>query len=825
MKKTYAVEGMSCASCAMTVEKTLQSLTGVTAANVNLATEQATVAYEAGEVGEADLIGAVAKAGYRLRSTAVEQTYQIKGMSCASCAMAVERSVAGLDGVEEAAVNLARESLYVRYDATLQSTSTIQQAVAKAGYEAFLEEAGQQVDRAAEQEEQAKKLWQRFIWSAVFALPLVYLAMVPMLPWGDVLLPAIFHEAPVSALIQLILVLPIVYLGRSFYQKGVKTLLKGHPNMDSLIAIGTGAALIQGIVMTGLLWSDRVEVNHGGHAELYLESVAVILTLITLGKYLETVSKSRTSAAIQHLMALTPPTARVIRNGQEREVALDLVMVGEQLVVRPGEKIPVDGELLEGQSTVDESMLTGESLPVSKAVGDAVFGGSINKNGAFHMRATKVGKDTALAQIIRLVEEAQGSKAPIAKLADQVAAVFVPVVMLLALSAGIFWLIAGESWAFSLSIMIAVLIIACPCALGLATPTAIMVGTGKGAEHGILIKSGEVLERAQKLDTIIVDKTGTLTEGKPRVTDRVGYHGKSEDIILQVAASLEHYSEHPLGEAIRFSAQEKGLALSPVADFQSLSGKGLVGTVDGQDVLLGNLALMTAYEVDLGQAEEDGRLLSQNGKTPVFLAMEKQVVGVLGIADRVKKTSPQAMKELQDMGLEVVMLTGDTKETAEAIAAQAGIQEVISQVLPEDKAAVVKEWQETGRRVAMVGDGINDAPALAQADVGIAIGSGTDVAIESADIVLVRSDLLDVARTIQFSQATMRVIKQNLFWAFAYNVIGIPIAMGALHLFGGPLLNPMLAGAAMSLSSVSVLANALRLKHSRLSRYGELNNR
>ncbi|MBF0818657.1 heavy metal translocating P-type ATPase [Streptococcus acidominimus] len=816
MKKTYQVEGMTCASCAMTVEKTLQSLTGVRQASVNLASEQATVSYEAETLKEEELLDALAKAGYQLKSNAVEESYQVKGMTCASCAMAVEHKVGLLDGVEEAAVNLATESLYVRYDRDEQSPASIQQAVKEAGYEAFLEEGSQPVDKSLEQKEQARKWWQRFIWSAIFAGPLVYLAMAPMLPWAEWLLPRIFHQAPISALVQLILVVPIVYLGRSFYQKGLKTLLKGHPNMDSLIAIGTGAALIQGIIMTVLLWLGKVEVGHGNHAELYLESVAVILTLITLGKYLETLSKSRTSAAIQHLMALTPPTAHVLRNGQEVELALEAVMVGDQILVRPGEKIPVDGEVIEGQSMVDEAMLTGESLPVVKTVGDTVFSGSINKNGAFHMTATKVGKDTALAQIIRLVEEAQGSKAPIAKLADQVAAIFVPLVMLLALGAGIFWLVVGESWAFSLSIMIAVLIIACPCALGLATPTAIMVGTGKGAELGILIKSGEVLERAQKLDIIVLDKTGTLTEGKPQVTDVLGYQDKSVDTVLQLAASLEYYSEHPLGEAILARAKEKGLSLQTVSDFQSLSGKGIIGNINGKKIFLGNLPLMRAYDIEVGQAEADRHSLSQKGKTTVFLALDKQVIGLLAIADKLKQTSPEAMRQLQDMGLEVVMLTGDTQDTAQAIAAQAGIQTVISQVLPEDKAAVVKKWQEKGKQVAMVGDGINDAPALAQADVGIAIGSGTDVAIESADIVLVRSDLLDVVRTVQLSHATIRVIKQNLFWAFAYNVIGIPIAMGVLYLFGGPLLNPMLAGAAMSLSSVSVLANALRLKKARL---------
>jgi len=553
-------------------------------------------------------------------------------------------------------------------------------------------------------------------------------------------------------------------------------------------------------------------VGHG-HPDLYFESAAVILTLITLGKYLETVSKGKTSEAIKKLMGLAPKMARVMRDGQEVEVAIDQVVTGDILVVRPGEKIPVDGEVVEGSSAVDEAMITGESIPIEKRVGDKVVGASINKNGTFQFKATKVGKDTTLAQIIQLVEEAQGSKAPIAKLADKVSGIFVPIVMGLAAISGLAWHFLGqESWVFALSITISVLVIACPCALGLATPTAIMVGTGKGAENGVLIKSGDALEETHKVQTIVFDKTGTITEGKPVVTDIKAFNGADADDILQVAASAEVGSEHPLGEAIVAEAKDRKLALTASQDFQAIPGHGLQVSLNDRIVLLGNSKLMADHNIDLSDARAVADQLATEGKTPMFVGVDGQLLGIIAVADTVKENSIAAIQKLHRMGIEVAMITGDNKGTAEAIAKQVGIDRVFSEVLPEDKANEVKKLQDEGLHVAMVGDGINDAPALAQANVGIAIGSGTDVAIESADIVLMRSDLMDVPTSVELSKATILNIKQNLFWAFAYNVVGIPIAMGILYLFGGPLLSPMFAGAAMSLSSVSVLLNALRLK-------------
>ena len=544
---------------------------------------------------------------------------------------------------------------------------------------------------------------------------------------------------------------------------------------------------------------------------LYFEAAVTILTLITLGKYLEAVSKGKTSEAIKKLMGLAPKTATVIRDNKEIIVSVDEVVVGDIVLVKPGKRLPVDGEVIEGSTAIDESMLTGESIPVEKSVGSNVIGASINKTGFIKYKATKVGKDTALAQIIRLVEDAQGSKAPIAKMADVISSYFVPIVIGLAILSAIVWLISGETPIFALTIFISVLVIACPCALGLATPTAIMVGTGKGAENGVLIKGGEALEITHKIDTIVFDKTGTITEGKPVVTD-ILTKNKEKDVLLSLAASAEKGSEHPLGEAIVRAALEKKLELKILNNFNAIPGHGIEVTIDKDNILLGNLKLMKEKNIDVEEFKLDSDKLANEGKTPMYIAINNKLEGIIAVADVVKPSSFEAIKELHNMGIKVAMITGDNKKTAEAIAKQVGIDIVLSEVLPEDKANEVKKLQGQNNKVAMVGDGINDAPALAQADIGIAIGSGTDVAIESADIVLMRSDLMDVIVAIKLSKATIRNIKQNLFWAFGYNVLGIPVAMGVLHIFGGPLLNPMIAAAAMSLSSVSVLANALRLK-------------
>jgi len=818
MSQEYAVQGLSCASCAHAVEVALQAVTGVKSAQVNLATEKVSLETE-GSVSPLDLQAAVQAAGYDLVLPQVTQNFGLTGMSCASCAANIESAVGSLPEVSEASVNLATEVLSVTYQPGAINEEIICQTVAEAGYQAqvLADQAGAsqaQIQQEADQAAQAKAshqaaLWRRFWLSAIFALPLLGLAMAEMV--GLTLPTWLSHRGggQLFVSLQLALTLPILWLGRSFFLNGFKHLVKGHPNMDSLVALGTSAAVAYSLYSSIQVWLG----NHHAAMSLYYESAGVILTLVTLGKYFEARSKGQTSAAIQALIKLAPQEAQVLREGQEVTLPLNQVQVGDLVRVRPGQKIPVDGRVVEGQSWVDESMLTGESLPVAKKVGDQVVGASLNQQGSLIIETNKVGQDTTLAQIIHLVQAAQGSKAPIAQLADRVSAVFVPVVMTLALVAGLAWyLIGGQSWAFALTISIAVLVIACPCALGLATPTAIMVGTGKGAEQGILIKSGTALEMAHQVDAVVLDKTGTLTQGQPQVTDVLPLTGWTPDQLLALAAAAEVNSEHPLGQAIVAGARERELALPEVTDFQSLTGSGIQVRLDQATYYLGNRRLMQEQGLDLGQAEEQAAALAAGGKTPIYVANEHELLGLIAVADPLKETSPEAVRRLKAMGLQVIMLTGDNAKTAQALAAEAGIDQVISDVLPADKAQVVADLQAKGLKVAMVGDGINDAPALAQADVGLAIGRGTDVAIESADMVLMGSDLTSVATAIKLSQATIRNIKENLFWAFAYNVLGIPVAMGVLHLFGGPLLNPMLAGAAMSFSSVSVIVNALRLR-------------
>ncbi|WP_192987270.1 heavy metal translocating P-type ATPase [Carnobacterium mobile] len=808
--KTFAIEGMTCASCAQTVEKATKKLPGVQEATVNLATEKLTIDYDQASLSEKDIQAAVADSGYQAVSPGVQKTFSIEGMTCASCAQTIEKAVGKLAGVSTASVNLATEKMQIQYDPVEVTSAEITQTVADAGYEAI-----EEVDSAAEADKHQDKkavyiqsIWRRFWISALFTVPLLYISMGHMLgaPIPEFLNPAVNPGA--FAIAQLILTIPVIFLGKKFFTVGFKALFKGHPNMDSLVALGTSAAFIYSAGAT-----VGVFMGHPDYAmELYYESAAVILTLITLGKYIEALSMGKTSEAIKKLMGLAPKTARVIRNGQEVELAVSDVQVGDNIVVKPGEKMPVDGTVTEGTTSVDEAMLTGESMPVEKSKGDTIIGGSINTNGTIQYEATKVGKDTALAQIIKLVEDAQGSKAPIAKLADTISGYFVPIVIGLALLSGLAWFIAGQSGIFALTIMISVLVIACPCALGLATPTAIMVGTGKGAEHGVLIKSGTALEATHQVQTIVFDKTGTITEGKPKVTDIINTNEFSKEVLLLLAASAEKGSEHPLGEAIVNAAEEQKMTLLKTHDFNAVPGHGIEGTINDQFVLLGNKKLMDERSITLGTLTTVSDELAGQGKTPMYVAVDGQLAGIIAVADTIKENSRMAIEKLHRMGLEVAMITGDNTRTAAAIAKQVGIDRVLSEVLPEEKANEVKKLQAEGKKVAMVGDGINDAPALAQADIGIAIGSGTDVAIESADIVLMRSDLMDVPTAIELSKATIKNIKENLFWAFAYNTLGIPVAMGILFLFGGPLLNPMLAGAAMSFSSVSVLLNALRLK-------------
>lgn len=740
-----------------------------------------------------------------------QKEYIIEGMSCASCAMTIENAVSKMPGVDKASVNLATEIMTVEANDSV-TPEAIAKVVDGVGYGA--RPRGKSVEEELEEKNEKKEAHLRemkrnLTISAIFAVPLLFIAMADMvgIPMPAFLSPM---QSPVSyALIQLALVLPIIWLGRHFFVDGFKALSKGHPNMDSLVALGTSAAFLYSLYGT-----YHVLEGHAHFAmNLYYESAGVILTLITLGKYFEAVSKGKTSMAIQTLVGLAPKMATVLRDGQEVEVPVEEVQVGDLIRVKPGEKVPVDGVVTEGNSTVDESMLTGESIPVSKSVGDEVIGASLNKTGSFILKATKIGKDTALSQIIHLVEQAQGSKAPIAKLADKVSGVFVPIVIALALVSGLAWYFLGqESWVFALTITISVLVIACPCALGLATPTAIMVGTGKGAENGILLKSGEALEEANHVNMVVFDKTGTITNGTPVVTDVVTADSADADALIRLAASLEVASEHPLGEAIVAKAKEQGAAFDEVTNFEAIPGFGIKGHVGETLVFLGNEKWMRENGLANVEMNEKANSFAEQGKTPLYIGYNDAVQGLIVVADTVKESSARAIQTLHEMGIQVAMMTGDHERTAQAIAAEVGIDRVFSEVLPQDKADYVSKLQEEGYIVAMVGDGINDAPALAQAQVGIAIGTGTDVAIESADAVLMKSDLMDVPAMLKLSRATIRNIKENLFWAFAYNVIGIPFAMGVLHLFGGPLLNPMIAGAAMSFSSVSVVLNALRLK-------------
>ena len=653
-----------------------------------------------------------------------------------------------------------------------------------------------------------KQLSNRFGISIIFTIPVLIISMGPMvgMPLPNIVDPMI--NAFNFSLLQLILTLPIMVVSWEYFQKGFKTLFKGHPNMDSLIALGTASAFVYSLAAT-----IRTGLGYGNFSDLlYYEVAGVILTLHTLGLFLEERSKGQMSSAIEKLVNLAPKTARVIRNGVEQEITVDEVALGDVIRVRPGESMPVDGVVVEGRTSVDESMLTGESIPVEKESGDEVIGASINKNGSIDYRATRVGSDTTLSQIIKLVEDAQGSKAPIARMADIITGYFVPIVIALAVLAGIAWLIAGQSGIFALSVIITTLVIACPCALGLATPTSIMVGTEKGAEHGVLIKSGEALETTHNLDTIVFDKTGTLTEGKPIVTDILVTPLITKENLLYYAASGETGSEHPLGEAIVQKSKEENMTLAKPDHFEAIPGYGIRVEIEGKDMYIGNRKLMLEQKIDLSSMEKESDRLADEGKTPMYLSVDGELAGIIAVADTLKENSMKAVKELRRRGVEVIMITGDNKRTAKAIAKQVGIDSVLSEVLPEDKAEEVKRLQEAGKKVAMVGDGINDAPALAQADVGIAVGSGTDVAIESADIVLMRNDLTAVLTTIDLSHATLRNIKQNLFWAFAYNLVGIPVAMGLLYIFGGPLMSPMFAAVAMSFSSVSVLLNALRLR-------------
>lgn len=741
----------------------------------------------------------------------VTETYVIKGMTCASCSSAVERVTRKMEGVSESNVNLATNRMTITYEERSVTPQDIMDRVERAGFEASPEEdKGKDQTREEEEELQEghRRMKRRLIGAICLAIPLLYVSMGHMVPI-PMPLPSIIdmHEAPFNfALTQLILTVCILICGRKFYIVGFKTLFRGHPNMDSLVAIGTGSAFIYSLVMTVMIPSDPSAVHN-----LYYESSAVVVTLVMLGKYMESKSKGKTSEAIKKMMELAPDTAVRLVDGKEEQVQIDQIAVGDILLIRPGSRVPLDGKVVGGNSSVDESMLTGESIPVEKDLDDLVIGGSLNYNGSLQVEVTHTGSDTTLSKIIKLMEEAQGRKAPISKLADRVAGYFVPTVLVIAVLAAVIWALTGQELAFVLTVFVSVLVIACPCALGLATPTAIMVGTGLGATHGILIKSGEALEIAHKVDTVVLDKTGTVTLGQPRVV-RIVSRNLSKEKLLEIAAACEVPSEHPLGQAIVREAAEQDLKLEKAEDFQSVTGQGIRASYQGQTILVGNARMMEAAGVDIAVLEAESESAAEKGQTPMYVVADQVLEGFISVADTVKENSAEAISQIKGLGVQVYMLTGDHQKTADHIGSLVHVDHVIAQVMPGDKAAVVQKLQDEGKRVMMVGDGINDAPALAQADVGVAIGSGSDIAIESGDIVLMKSDLMDVYRAIRLSKGTIRNIKQNLFWAFIFNSLGIPVAAGVLHAFGGPLLNPIFAGLAMSFSSVFVVSNALRLK-------------
>ncbi|MEN6637139.1 MAG: heavy metal translocating P-type ATPase [Clostridiaceae bacterium] len=817
-EQNYQVTGMTCSACSAAVQRAVGKMEGVDHAEVNLATETLRVQFDEAKVDFDKLQAAVTRAGYGLEAPQVLKHAElgVEGMTCASCSSAVERALKKLDGVSEPSVNLATNRATFSYDPTKVKLVQVREAITKAGYTPL--DLATEDTRNAEQEKREKALKRmrlRLIIAIVFATPILYIAMAHMFPKLGVPLPAFMnpHVFPlVFALVQLFLTIPVLIAGGRFFRVGFKTLFKGSPNMDTLVAIGTGSAFLYGVYATVLIYLG----DFGFAQHLYFESAAVVITLVMLGKYLEAVSKSKTSEAIKKLMNLKPKTAIIVKNGTELEVSLDEVAVGDIVLVRPGSAFPVDGTVLDGASSVDESMLTGESLPVEKQAGSAVTGGSINGEGLIRFTVTHVGEDTALSKIIHLVEEAQGRKAPIAKLADVISGYFVPTVLGIAVLSAVIWALVGRDFNFVLNIFVTVLVIACPCALGLATPTAIMVGTGKGAELGVLFKGGEALETTHGIQAVVLDKTGTITQGKPELTDIVRYTAQEEAGVLAMTASAERGSEHPIARAIVAAAQSRDLQLQEVEAFRAIPGRGIEATVGGHRVLAGSAKLLIEHQIDISRSVGDAVALSGAGKTLMYIALDNVLYALMAAADAVKPTSRQAVEQLKSLGLEVYMLTGDNAATAKAVAESVGIDHVLSDVLPDGKAAEVQRLQALGKRVAMVGDGINDAPALVQADVGMAIGTGTDVAVESADVVLMRGDLSAVSAAVALSRATIRNIRQNLFWAFAYNVVGIPFAAGVFFAFGGPLLTPVFAGAAMALSSVSVVSNALRLKRFRL---------
>ena len=801
------IKGMHCASCAMTIEKSLKRIAGVKDANVNFASEKAAVEFDAGKANENDLEKAVEDVGYNVIKTGGRTgmiTLRVRGMSSQHCAGVVESSLRKLDGIKNIDVSFAIERAIIDFDPEKVSIEKIKKIIVDAGYEP--EEFKEDIDREKEaRQQEIKALKWKFFISLVLGLPLLYFVMAPQI---GLEIPRYIGQNLV--IIQFLLTTPIMVVGYEFFLRGFRSLIKNRTaNMDTLIALGTGAAYAYSLVISMLIWFFGK--GYGAH-DLYYEIAGLLIMFILLGKLLEAIAKGKTSEEIRKLLGLQAKTAVVIRNGREQKINVDDVVVNDIIIVKPGEKIPVDGVIVDGHSSVDESMVTGESIPVEKAKGDKVIGATINKTGSFKFKATKVGKDTVLAHIVRMVEEAQGSKAPIQRLADLISAYFVPIVAVIGVIAFLAWYSLGFGFVFALTVFIAVLIIACPCALGLATPTAIMVGTGLGAKNGILFKNAESLQLAKSIQTIIFDKTGTLTKGKPEVTDIISIkNGKGKDV-LKFAAIAEKRSEHPLAEAIVNKAKDLRIKIDEPKKFNSITGKGVEAFYKNNKILLGNRKLIGKNKINIENLENKIRILEEEGKTVMIVALNKKIIGMIAVADTLKEYSKEAVRQLHKMGKEIAMITGDNERTANAIARQLGIDRVLAEVLPQEKANEIKKLQAEKKKVAMVGDGINDAPALAQADLGIAIGSGTDIAIETGDIVLIKNDLRDVVTAIDLSRYTLKKIKQNLFWAFIYNIIGIPVAAGVLYPFTGWLLNPIIAGAAMAFSSVSVVGNTLLMR-------------
>ncbi|TIH17344.1 copper-translocating P-type ATPase [Marinifilum sp. JC120] len=822
MHSTFEIKGMTCSACSARLERVIGNLDGVESATVNLAAESLAADYDPEQVSAADIISSVKMAGFEAveKIEGTELTLPVSGMACSACSSRLDRVLNGTEGIINAQVSLASETATLNFNPAEISLRTIRQIIADAGFESGQIQSAHNAKenfekRKAENEAKLVKMKSRLFAALAFTVPLLIITMGHMvgMPLPDAINP---HASPLGfALIQLVLTGPVLWFGRNFYLQGFPNLLRGAPNMDSLIAVGTSAAVVYS------LW-NTIEIALGIDAparamDLYFESAATIITLILLGKFQETRARSRTSEAIEKLMDLTPAQAILLQNGEQIPTPVEEIGPGDLILIRPGDRVAADGKVADGHSDIDESMLTGESMPVSKSTGDDVAGGTVNiGGGALNVQVTNVGENTVLSRIIRLVQEAQGSKAPISSLADTVSFYFVPTVMAIGIAAALGWFFfSDEPFTFALRIFISVMVIACPCAMGLATPTAIMVGTGRGAQLGVLVKSGEALETAGKIETMIFDKTGTLTYGKPEVAETFTVDGENPQELILLAGSAERQSEHPLARAVVRAAEEIGSPLPETTSFQAVSGLGINTETGGQPMLLGNRKFLEQNFIgglDDSVANEAALRFAASGQSPLYIAKNGKLAGILAIADRIKKETPQTISKLHKLGVQTVMLTGDNEKVAHAIADEAGIDRVVAQVMPDRKAEVVNKEKAEGRKVAMIGDGINDAPALASADLGIAMGTGIDVAIESGDVVLMKGNLSGVLTALSLSRATVRNIKQNLFWAFAFNVLGIPVAAGLLHIFGGPTLSPMFAAAAMSLSSVTVVSNALRLK-------------